>query len=118
MTVAVGVGVSEGVELGTNVDIKVSVGGGSHIAVWVWAAPAVATTIVWMVSRTAVGFDASGEGSPGSAHASSRNSAESKNEIFFMDCTFIVPTRAYLASNTNCTEQKCVLPTMRDHLVE
>jgi hypothetical protein len=90
MTVAVAVGVSDGVELGTNVDIKVSVGGGSNIAVWVWAAPAVATTIVWMVSRTAVGFDATGVGSPGSAHAISRNSAESKKESFLMDCTFMV----------------------------
>ena len=50
MTVAVAVGVSVGVKLGTNVAVGVSLGGGSTSAVCVWAAPAVATTIVWIVS--------------------------------------------------------------------
>lgn len=88
--VAVGVGVSVGVKLGTKVAVGVSLGGGSTIAVCVWAAPAVATTIVWMVSRTAVGSDATGDGSPGSAHASIRNNAEIKSKCFFMEFRFMV----------------------------
>jgi hypothetical protein len=88
--VAVGDGVSVGVKLGIKVAVGVSLGGGSTKAVCVWAAPAVATTIVWMVSRTAVGSGATGDGNPGSAQARAKNSAEIRSKIFFIVCTFTV----------------------------
>jgi len=118
MNVAVAVGVSVGVKLGGNVAVDVSAGGGSTSAVCVCAAPAVATTIVWMDPGAEVGFDATGAGMPGNTHASRTSSVTSGRMNFLKERVFmIVHQEPYLDSKTNCTEQNCVLPTMRDHLI-
>jgi len=118
MTVAVGVGVSEGIALGTRVNVGVSVGGGDTKAVWVCAAPAVATTIVWMTPGFGVGFVAFGEGSTGKAQAKRSSNVASGRMSFLRKAVFmIVHQEPYLDVKTNCTEQKFVFPTLRDHLM-
>lgn len=114
ITVAVGVCVSVGVKVGGNVAVNVSAGGGSTRAVWVCAAPAVATTIVCMRPGSVVGFGATGPGRPGTAHANMTGSTESRNTIFLMECVFMFASQSYLAVKTNWMEQKLVLPTLRD----
>ena len=118
--VAVAVGVSVGVKLGGNVAVDVSAGGGSTSAVCVCAAPAVATTIVWMEPGLEVGFGATGDenGSPGSAHASRTDNTASRMTDVFIECMLMFANQIYLVSKTNCTAQNCVLPTISDHLVE
>jgi len=91
MTVGVDVSVSVGVRLGTNVGVIVMVGEGFTSAVWVWAAPAVATTIV---SREpgggGDGFERAGTARPGNSHASTTDNATNKRRSFFAECFSMV----------------------------
>lgn len=94
MTVAVAVGVSVGISVGGSVAVEVEVGGGSALAVCVWAAPAVATTMVSREPGAMVGFDALGKvGSAGRAHASKRSSAVIKGINFLAEYLFMVATQ-------------------------
>ena len=85
MIVSVAVGVSVGVEVGASVDVEVLVAVGMTRAVWVWAAPAVATTIVsrdpgagaWSGSETA------GNEIAGNSHASKISTVAKMGMSFF-----------------------------------
>ena len=118
ITVAVGVSVSVGVELGATVGVMVIVGDGTTSAVCVWAAPAVATTIVSREPGAGDGFEIAGIGRAGNSHASTTNNATNKKMSFFTACFSIGHHHIfYLTENSNLTVQNSVLPIFSPHRV-
>jgi len=92
MTVGVAVGVSVGGKVGSRVAVAVSLGGGKTNAVWVCAAPAVATTIVCMRPGSEVGFAPAGAERLGNAHPSVSANIASRNTSFCMERVFMFAT--------------------------